>query len=364
MKILQIIPSMHGGGAEKFVIDLSNEFSKNDEVIICSLYNIKEDMFMLNMLSSKIKIITLNKKPGLDLHLFVRLYKIIKEEQPDVINTHLRALLYSILPIVFTNIPFFHTVHNMAENETGQINRKIYKLLFKFFNVKPISISNKVLESVHKIYGKEYSIMIENGVQQPRITNKNKSVKDEINLYKMNSKTKVFLSIGRITEQKNHKMLVQVFSNLINNGENIILLIIGQDTSKKKFFEKELKLLIKDKIFLLGMKENIADYLYYSDAFCLSSLYEGLPITLLESLAMGIIPICTPAGGIPDVIDNQVGLISNDFSLLNYKHEVEKFLKMKEEKISYMKKEGISLYLSKYCIETTAINYKKIYFDV
>ena len=76
----------------------------------------------------------------------------------------------------------------------------------------------------------------------------------------------------------------------------------------------EYKQLIEDatpNIHWLGLKSNVCDYLTNGDFFILSSKWEGLPISLLEALSVGIIPVCTPAGGIPDVIkDRSLGYLS------------------------------------------------------
>lgn len=361
MKIIQIIPSLHGGGAEKFVIDLSNELSKNNELIICSLYSLNKDMFMMKDLNKNIRIITLNKKKGLDLKIFFKLYKLIKVEKPDIINTHLRALLYMLFIIIQQKYPILHTLHNLANKETNKINQYLYKIYFKIFKVTPIAISNEVLHSLKKVYGNEYNILIENGLKEKKITNKNDLVKEEIESYKINKNTKVFLNIGRISYQKNHLMLVEAFNELIEEGHNISLLIIGQDTTKEKLFENELKNTINKNIHLLGMKNNIIDYLYHSNFFCLSSRYEGLPITLLESLSMKTIPICTPAGGIPDVIDDNIGFLSPDFSKKSFKNTILFAIQTPKNKIIDMEEKCKLAYKNKYKIETTANNYMNVY---
>ena len=133
MKIMHIIPSLHGGGAEKFAIDLCNELSKENEVIVCSLYNVTDDMFMVKALQNNIRLITLNKKMGLSLSMFFKVYKLIKDEKPDIVNTHLRAFFYSSLAVMFSGKKFFHTVHNLAQNEGRKTYRRAYKIFFKFF---------------------------------------------------------------------------------------------------------------------------------------------------------------------------------------------------------------------------------------
>ena len=361
MKILQIIPSLHGGGAEKFTIDLCNELSKEHEVVLCSLFDVEEHMFMQDQLNDTIKVITLGKKLGLDFSIFTKIFKLIKSEKPDVVNTHLRALFYSALPIVMKKSKFFHTVHNVAKNETGKSYRTIYKVFFKYFNVTPIGISNEIQKSIISTYDLNSVPIIDNGVLAPHTTNQYDTIIQEIDNYKIDINTKVFLTIGRISEQKNHTMLIDVFNSLLKKQHNVVLLIIGEDYSE----EKKLKNMLVDKantnIHFLGMKNNIADYLAGSDAFCLSSLYEGLPITLLEALAMGTIPICTPAGGIVDVLTDDIGFVSKGFTADDYKKEIIKFIDMSNSQKNKMSEQGEIIFKQNYAIAITAMNYLNLY---
>jgi len=361
MKILQIIPSLHSAGAEKFVIDLSNELAKTNEVIICSLFSIEENMFMVKQIDKNIKVITLNKRLGLDLQIFIKIYKLIQEEQPDVVNTHLRALFYSSYAIFKFKIKFFHTVHNIASKETGKIYRFIYKILFKKFNVTPIAISKIVLDSIQKVYSNKFNILIENGVVKLGESQKILYVKKEIESLKSTKNTKVFINIGRITEQKNQIVLIRAFNKLIENGYDIILLIIGEDSDVEKKLLNKLKDVASNKVYFLGQRENVIDYLICSDAFCLSSLYEGLPITLLETLSVGTIPICTPAGGVVDVIDKDHGFLSSGFTDTEYYKVMKQFLSLNNNSIYEMEENCKQLFIEYYNIQKTAKTYFELY---
>lgn len=362
MKILQIIPSLHGGGAEKFVIDLSNELSKENEVTICSFHNVTDDMFMAKALESKIRVITLDKKVGLSPSIFFKVYKLIKDENPDIVNTHLRAFFYSSLAVMFSGKKFFHTVHNLAHKESKNIKRIVYKIFFKFFNAIPIAISQEVLKSIQNVYGSNFDLLIENGVKKPEISNNYDAVRQIVNSYKINDETKVFINIGRMSPQKNQKMLIEVFNKLITNKENVSLLIIGEPDGKKNELLKDTLLsLAKNRIHFLGLRENVADFLACADAFCLTSLHEGLPITLLESLAMGVVPICTPAGGIIDVLNNKTGLVTEDFSSDKYLAQIQKFLNLSPLERNVLSKKGKALFEKKYDISRTAKEYMAAY---
>jgi hypothetical protein len=78
MKIIQILPSLHMGGGEKFAIDLSNELiNNNQEVIICVLSSIDKKLNLYKNIDKRIKVISLNKKRSFDIVTFFTLFKLI-----------------------------------------------------------------------------------------------------------------------------------------------------------------------------------------------------------------------------------------------------------------------------------------------
>ena len=102
---------------------------------------------------------------------------------------------------------------------------------------------------------------------------------------------------------KNQKVLIKAFNRLSVKNKSVVLLIIGDNYDSH--LGSELQQISNESIIFLGQKHNIADYYLNSDAFCLTSTNEGMPITLIEALACGCVPICTPVGGI--VTGKQIG---------------------------------------------------------
>lgn len=158
------------------------------------------------------------------------------------------------------------------------------------------------------------SIKIENGRASLKKTNQYEDVKKEIEKLKLHNDDKVFIHVARFSEAKNQRLLFDAFNKFLNKKNHAILLLIGagydNNEAKKLLAEASIG------IYWLGTKNNICDYLLNSDFFILSSSWEGLPISLLEAMSCGVIPICTPAGGIPNIItSNKLGYLSKDFSL-------------------------------------------------
>ena len=112
---------------------------------------------------------------------------------------------------------------------------------------------------------------------------------------------------------------------------------------------------------MLGYKDNPTDYLSCADAFCLSSFHEGMPISLIESIQQGIIPICTPAGGVKDIITPSIGFISDDFSTLSYIASLKAFLKLDDLARSEMSQKAKIRYENYYTMKITASKYYQLY---
>lgn len=79
MKILQLIPELAGGGAERLVVDLSNEFAVKHEVTLLTVYNSRTEDLYKNQITPKVTRGSLEKRLGFDRKVIPRLYKVIKK---------------------------------------------------------------------------------------------------------------------------------------------------------------------------------------------------------------------------------------------------------------------------------------------
>lgn len=333
MKIIQLIPTLSSGGAERIAVDLSNALlNRQNAVILVQLFKQNEsNTFYKNQISSKINYINLNgNAPKIfEWKVLIRLILLIVKEKPNVIHSHLNIFYSLILVLFFPRRKLVHTLHNTADKECMIIKGYSLKGIIKFYYrrqlIIPITISEESKKSFEAFYGLSNSKLVFNGCNHILPSPEFRKTKEEILQLKSLKNVTIFINVARYSPQKNHQMLVNVFNKLINEGENIILLIIGHGFNSDSG-EELMKNSLKD-IYYLGTKENVTDYLLLSDAFCLSSLWEGLPISLLEAIGSGCTPICTPAGGIPNVIANKnLGIISKGFSEDDYYLAIKSFL--------------------------------------
>ena len=97
--------------------------------------------------------------------------------------------------------------------------------------------------------------------------------------------------------------------------------------------------------------------MYMSDAFCLASSYEGFPISLIEAMSVGLVPLCTPVGGIIDTISNDVnGLLAYDYSENAIYELLNKYFSCLQQM-----RNNIMQITKEYSIENCAINHLTLF---
>lgn len=357
MKILQITFNLSSGGGERFVVDLSNELSKTEEVVLLQIQSNDnlQNAHYLPELSERVKYINLGFQSGISLGVMIGVYKAIKKENPDVVNAHSTLITVSLAALLYRKTKYFHTLHSLAERCLGSLWLKpLYHYLYNK-RVKAITISKTSNDSYTHFYTLYNSLTINNGRSPINLTEEYDHVKSEIESLKIHADDKVFIHVARLHPVKNHQLLFDTFKRLIEEGEHIILMIVGNGFENHLVFNNS----FCKGIYLLGEKRNVGDYLACSDYFVLSSLKEGLPISLLEAMSTGLIPVSTPAGGVCDVIrDKENGYLS-------LTHNPEDFYNSVKEAIintaDINRKTIVDDYNREYSMKACAINYLKAY---
>ncbi len=363
MKIFHILPTLVTAGAESFVVALANVQAEQHDVTILVLSEPTPEMFMKERIGPKVRLLCLDKKPGADLSLPFKLLRLLAKEKPDIVNTHLRSIYYTAPAQILLRIPSFHTIHNMADKEVGQSYRRLLNVLFNYFGFTAVSISPRVLESTQALYGEQHRLLIDNGIDRPQLTDELETTRATIDALKPSPNSRVLLNIGRVSKQKNQELLLRAVDALRHQGYDLVLLILGdlhEETDRLQALRKELGL--EKNVHFLGTRSNIADYLHCAEFFCLSSAHEGLPITLLEAICIGTPPICTPVGGIPDVIEDSVtGFLSDDVSFDAYCATLRRALNTEQSHLNDMKDAMRKLFATHYAIEHCAALYLDAY---
>jgi len=320
MKILQLITGLPIGGAEKVLLDLCRHLDSDmiDSYVVGLNH---EDTMNWEFEKAGIFVKNLNMKRDIK-GMFKSLYELnalVVEEKIEIIHTHMfHPLIFAyLLKLRHPKLKIVFTSH--SENIGSNLREKITKFL-KFFRDADVIFSKHMHTDIYK----KDAYVIPNGVDIEKFSQK----------LEKNSKF-TFIAVGVLRKGKNHVSLVENAKKLKSLGYEFEVHIVGSgDASgdEKENIENAIeKANVKDVLKMLGSCDDIASLLSKADCFVMPSLYEGLPISLLEAGAAGLPVISTPVGAISSVIDEHCGYLAtlDKFGdkmeyVLNHKQEARK----------------------------------------
>lgn len=304
MKIIQVMPEFGLGGAEIMCENLAYGLKKEGHsVIVISLFDY-HSAITDRLEAAGIDVRYLDKKPGPDFSMIIKLYRIFESEKPHAVHTHRHVTQYAVPAAILAGVKCrIHTIHSVAEKENGKIGRMFNKLFFKCCNVIPVALSELVRNTIEKEYAikKEDIPVIFNGIDLTKC-----KVKED---YEINGKFKV-IHVGRFAEAKNHKCLLEAFRLFHGKYPNSVLKLIGDGEKRKEIEDYIANNKLTDSVILYGVKNRVYEYLHDADIFTLPSLYEGIPMSLIEAMGTGLPIVATAVGGIPDMLDKNNALLT------------------------------------------------------
>lgn len=293
-KILFGITSLTLGGAERVLVDLANELSRDYEVTIWTLYgkgelekqlntNIKFQSYIDNSYSeiSKIQKIIIVLKMLLFKNSIYR--KSIKGNY-DVEIAFLEGPITRLLSIKNKDTKKIAWVHNDISKVFGsgiksKLKKRIDKKIYSKYD-KIVFVSKDNLEKFEKTYPniKNKKQVIYNYLDSKSIIEKSKERIEELD-----KSTTNFVTVARLVEQKGIDRLIKVHSNLIKEGLEHNFYVIGDGPEKQRLQKIIKENNVKKTFKLCGRKENPYPYIKQADYFCLFSHFEGYGMVLDEA---------------------------------------------------------------------------------
>lgn len=310
-KVLHIVESF-GSGVFSFLVDLVNGTYKDFDITIA--YGVREETldnfreyFDESIKFIKVENFTRSINPKKDLKALKEIKDIIKNEKPDIVHLHSsKAGILGRLAVNGNKIKMFYNPHGFSflKKDDTKLKRMIYWLIEKItviWNRKCtiVGCSNGEYLEAKKL--NKNSVCINNGIDINKLKEETKGLVPN----KINYKNIKICTVGRIGYQKNPEM----FNKIAEAFPKIDFTWIGEGDLRDKLTSKNVN--------VTGWKERkeVLQILNNNDIFILTSLWEGLPISLLEAMYMKKICIVSNCIGNRDVIVNgKNGFIANEIN--------------------------------------------------
>lgn len=306
-KTLQITGSLNIGGLENMaanIVRYQNTKYQHDFLIYePTIKGYEEEMKALGC-----KIIQIEPPSKSILKYIVSLYHLLKQNHYEIVHIHTFTSSGFIAPIAKLAGVKKIVVHSHTAgfDKEQTFFRKIYNELMKkfinYFSDVRIAVGQKAGEALFN----DHFEVIKNGIDVEKFQF-NKHERQKIrNEYQIAESDLVIGHVGRIATEKNQLFLIDIFNELLAIQPHAKLMLLGHgDNYLTEVKNKISKLDLDQNVFLLGSVSNPAQYYHAFDVVCFPSLYEGVPLSLIEAQVNGL-PIIGS-----DQIDKQTKLTDN-----------------------------------------------------
>lgn len=242
------------------------------------------------------------------------LSSVIEDEGIQVVQTHLPgANFWGLLLELKKACPILATIHNNQEFRYGDRDNKLlaffrkeaYKqILNRCHGV--VAVSEKVKVSLVNDLGVSKAVadkisVVSNGVEIPELLT-SEAIREVRGEFKVENGQFLILAAGRFSEQKNFSDLIQVAAILRDRGECFHLIIGGDGEQKTLLQERVLQLGLNEIVSFPGNLNNLNQVMHAANVYVMPSLWEGLPLVLLEAMATGLPGVAYGIPGVDEVL--------------------------------------------------------------
>lgn len=308
--VLVLLDMLDMGGAENLAsniaVDIKNRGVYNPIICLTRRGGVLEQ----KLSESGVKYYILGRNHRFEIYKFYRIRKIIHDENIKLIHAHKPGSNFwaGILGKIF-GLPVISHLHTHPD-ELGRIGGKAITKFIASMSSKIISISENVRLSLIEDEGISPSkiVAIQNGIKyRDYVQEPNNNLKAELGI---DPDSKVIAIIAAFRKEKNHEMLLRAAKELLDKKQGYTFLLIGDGELREQIEMKARDLGISGSCIFTGLRTDIPNILSIIDIGVLCSVYEGIPLVVLEYMAASKPAICTDIKGVHEIIeDDRNGLL-------------------------------------------------------
>ena len=309
--IMHVISSGGLFGAENVILNLSKGLNdRGYKSCIVVLNNIHNPHLEIIEAAQQRNLVTfvIGSKGKIDLSAIGQLRSLIRKNNIDVLHTHnYKSDIIGLIAAWLERIPIVATAHGFTDvTKNVSFYERCDRWALKVFFRKVITVTANMFPGLsdHK------RRVIPNGVDVAGIARDVQKVTAFRQAYNIREDDFVIGSVGRLSKEKNQRLLLEAVASWVKSNDRFKVVLIGDGPEMehlRKYCEKHD---LSDKVIFTGVLNDMICAYSAMDISVLCSLTEGIPLTVLESMASKVPVIATRVGGIPDIIcDGVNGLL-------------------------------------------------------
>ncbi len=302
-RILVLIKGLGIGGAERLIVEASKSWDRSSFDYRVAYVLPWKDQLVSRLTEAEVPVVCIGGKRGLDPLTPIRLRRLIRDERISLVHAHLPSA--GILARVAAKVPVVYTEHNLAgsyRQPTRTLNRLTYR-----GNEAVTAVSEAVASSVEG-WGGPPATFVANGVAvdvgQAQIADIRQQLGIEPDL-------PLIVHVGNIRPLKGHSTLIAAAELLVKLLPDFLIASAGGEKNPGDLerVRRQARVVgVANKLRFLGRVDDARPLLAAADVVVNPADAEGLPVVLLEALALGRPVVATAVGGVPTIIrDGETG---------------------------------------------------------
>ena len=357
-KVLEVNYKMDIGGIETFLMNVYRNIDKSKYELIFLTYNPYKYDYEDEILKMGGKIIKISNPRDITIikHIY-QIYKVLKEEKVDVVHAHTYfdsayVMIAAYLANIKVRIVHSHTAMSLKERRIlKKIKWFIARIIINLIATEKIACST---EAGKALFGASKFQIICNGIKLEDYSY-NKGYREKFRKeFFCDEDTIVLGHVGRFDFPKNHEFLIRIMKEIVRLNKNTKLILVGSGKLRETIEKKIKEYNLESNVILLGNRNDVNKIINSFDIFVFPSIYEGLPVSLIEAQANGL--TCLVSKNISEEVKLANNLFFEDIKA-NPKKWAEKILEINKERNFKLEK----LKNSKYEISKTTETLEKLY---
>ncbi|WP_460165050.1 glycosyltransferase [Thermostilla marina] len=309
--VCQVLHSLSIGGAEVLAQRLAERSAGRFRISFVCLDEAGESAETVRAQGFAVHV--LGRKPGFDRRCATALRRYARENNVDVYLAHqYTPFFYALLsrrggsrpPIVFVEHGRFHPDRRSWKHVL--VNRLLLRK-----NDRVLAVGNQVAEALVKNEGipARRIEVVYNGVDTAAIATAAESRNLVRRRLGIDGDAPVAVQVARLDPIKDHLTALEAFRHVRSRFPQARLMIVGDGPQRNTIERFIVEHTLDQAVMLLGMRRDVPQLLAAADVFVLSSLSEGIPVTVIEAMAAGLPTVVTNVGGLPEVVTRETGIL-------------------------------------------------------
>lgn len=299
IKVLQILPGLNRGGLETFVMNIFRVIDRN-KIHFDFLVNMESGDYSdeIKSLGGNIYYIPPRNKGFKAFNHNIGQF--FKEHDGEYNAVHYHESSLSSLEVLYYAMRAKVPIRIMHSHSSSILGNRLHylthwagKAVIGRLATHYFGCSDKALDWLYRYSGvRRKAILVQNGIDTHKFAYKpsvRNIVRNELGL----DDSLTLCHIGRFSKVKNHIFLLEILRVMKELKENVKLILVGTGSLYKNIIDKADNLGLTKNIIFLGVRQDTERILQAADAFVMPSLYEGLPVVLVEAQSSGLPIFCS-----------------------------------------------------------------------